>query len=1147
MARTPESGSPQAEASSVERYDQEIEEIEARMQERIRERDADFNTKPSEEKVALGRTGEAKWRGEADKPGDRIRNERGHYSSMDAEQARALIDNELFDENKKYDGMIQDLERTLAMLRELRQREIERQEEDDTAGNSSDSEDSAESDPVTSDTETDASDSSTESDGASGAESTDSSAEADGDDTAESASGSSPDTDTSTDAAESAESAVDSPASYESTPPRSPEYAPTAYTPSNPLYAPGYTPEPPTYTPTPEVARDMRGEFLRLVNGIARQDQERAIERYGGFRPFGALSGFLRLIRLRGSAELVENVDQRISESPLGRTIGRVKSWFDKVGQRNVMEDEQLTDMDRLAENMEEAGRFTRRPWWKRALKIGGKILGGFGVAGATIMTGGVGAATSLLWAGGLKEGYDGVLQGIEQLGWGNRRGALELRRQNEMQGRIDALRQRLTNNPNMLPSEFAAAVNEIQTTERQLVEQEANNIRGERTGQLVRSLTSSVLTIGTGLLGGVPMGRINYDNDNTKMAEAFRHLRGTPDQGIMNETHRGFWNAINGPQFGYEHNSIAEAIRDTVNGATASGTGEHGYIVNTVIKELKSKVGGDWPLTALSPYGQTAHQLANGFAAADWLRIAAPAPYLLGEALRHGAHRRNDELENYQNIGRTPEPDHGGYSPYEASRNEHSNASESYGGGASLARGSEPAAIEPFTGQLPTTPEAGVEREHSTIDDYLGAVPPSYRREVSRLAEAAPAMDNECRLSVCVPVAYSEHRIIRSYLDSFLAQTDSSGNPINPNLYEVNIFVNGPQTSEDEIQQTVGEIERFKAEHPEIHVNVLSESYAERQPMGFLRKLVTDFSLLRSRRREVQSGELYLVSHDADIRIADPMYLSKIIERLDQDRGTQMLSGEVDYSDEDKKKYPIIWTARRLWQFIDTIRTGSNTANMTRKAVGANSIIRASSYADVKGFRFSDRVAEDLALGEKINSRYGRKSPDGNNVIANFPYRTIISARRDIQSIENGKPIVQGYDNFESNDEVRGDIPESNAPAEITPDNEPLFLAHLGKEASSQFNSLFAILYWNNFDKDPAIIEERRQTGSISDETRRRFFANNYREIMDQTTAIFNKASGFLGIETEIRPSRPGAMTGEVKVTNWDKLKQGLEAKTPE
>lgn len=478
------------------------------------------------------------------------------------------------------------------------------------------------------------------------------------------------------------------------TPEYSPEesgYSPSDYSPEAPSYTPDYsptddpelatyTPGVSEYTPSPEIT-DWRKEALVALNELAIRDQKRAIERYGGFRPFAAASGLLRMTNgltrwlSRGkidiksmdrAAENIERTDQKISSGVVGRTIGKMRAWFDRIGSRTILTDQEI-DNDDLDENLVKVANFQKTPGWRKALKIGAKFMGGFGVAGAMIMTGGIGAPTALLWAGGMKEGFDSIGQTVEQIGWGRRRAALELESQSKETDKINQLKSLVAERGTPLTlEEFNRLVNQVLGSETDLTEQEAKNITGEKKGQIIRSLSTSAATIGVGLFAGVPLGRVNYDTDNTALAISARAAAGTPGVPIMNETHRAFWNVLNGGQFGYEHNSLLSAVKDSINGSTSSGAefGKMTEIINHLNNTLHGNFG-TFTLTPASVYGQTAHILGGALPLADQLKLAAVPAYLAAETLRHFAKKSEgpespDYAPNY-----TPNaPDYSHYSP---------------------------------------------------------------------------------------------------------------------------------------------------------------------------------------------------------------------------------------------------------------------------------------------------------------------------------------------------------------------------------------------------------------------------------------------------------------------------------------------------
>lgn len=399
--------------------------------------------------------------------------------------------------------------------------------------------------------------------------------------------------------------------------------------------------------PSPDLP-DYKKEALRFINELAKRDQERAIDRYGGFKPFSALSGALRVMSaakvpftkwrpFAGAAKLaepLEKIDERVSKGPIGRAIGKIRGWFDRVGQRKTLTEEQIANDQEIDQNLAQVGNFSKNKWWKKPLKVAGKVMGGFGVAGAMVMTGGVGAATALLWAGGLKEGYDGMAQTVEQVGWGRKRAKAELETQTLLSQAVDQLKSRLTSGEQITADEYARLTEEILQREERLMATQEMNVFGERKGQKIRSVVTSALTVGTGLFAGVPMGKINYDIDNTALAETYRAVSGQPNIQVMEQAHRGFWNILHGGQFGYGHENILSAVKDTINGASPSGAeyNDMQYVINY----LTQKAAGNWSLTTLSPYGQTSHILGQGLALADKLKIGAAGAYLLGETFRH-------------------------------------------------------------------------------------------------------------------------------------------------------------------------------------------------------------------------------------------------------------------------------------------------------------------------------------------------------------------------------------------------------------------------------------------------------------------------------------------------------------------------------
>ncbi|MCL5411103.1 MAG: hypothetical protein M1324_04695 [Patescibacteria group bacterium] len=907
-------------------------------------------------------------------------------------------------------------------------------------------------------------------------------------------------------------------------------------------HAPNYEPSP-SYEPSPEVTGFKR-EALKLINEIACRDQQRAIKRYGGLKPFGALAGLLRLIRLRDQANKVDEVDNKISNSKIGEFIGRTRSYFDKAGNISQSDDESLS----IEDNLELSGNFRKNGLWKKCVKIGAKVIGGAGAAAAMVMTGGLGAATSLVWAGGIKEATDGILQTGEQLNWGRKRIKAELKSHSELNDHIALLKQRVLDEENpVTEEEFQEIVLQIIESERELMETQCDNEIGEKKWQVGRSITSSVVTLGTGLMFGVPVGSINYDHNNTELAQsASKIVKGGGK--VLDESHRAFWSLSEGSQFGYNSPEEFKRVDSLVN------------LINNLSDKSRNifQVWSKFILNPTSIYGQAGHALAGGLQALEKIKLGAAALYLLAEPFRHIKDKK--ESTGYSSYDTTandsfrPSYDAGEHSENASSLN---SDSESYSGSDSYTSSHQEEGGASYQNSPDSEPVSAtdlVKSEKRAVEKYQERCKPDYLTEIKESCDDVGEMDPECRVSICVPAIYSEHEVIGNYLYSLLDQQNSDGTLLDPKTFEVNILVNGTNDKIKDISKTVEVINDFKKEHPEMRVNIVSKHFKTKKPIGYLRKYITDLALLRSKDRKSVAGPLYLVSHDADVSVPKKDYVAKILSAGDKEPTTQVFAGRYDYSPKDKHDFPVLWASRRLWQYLDMFRTEKRYGQISEKAIGANTIFRAEAYARANGYSASNRVAEDITMVDKIRNAYGREI-NGKPTVKPFSERVYISVRRDVNSVKEGKPLDKGYDNFQNNDGARMRTLESDeAVANIRPENEREFLEQLEREAEHQINTLFRKIFYSMSDMTPEMIEGRSKYTRGNPELNK-IQNSTYDKLAniadERTREIFLKACDYLGIG-DIR-FMPEMYTDKedvkytryrVKINNWNKLKTSLAEK---
>ncbi len=306
---------------------------------------------------------------------------------------------------------------------------------------------------------------------------------------------------------------------------------------------------------------------------------------------------------------------------------------------------------------------------------------------------------------------------------------------------------------------------------------------------------------------------------------------------------------------------------------------------------------------------------------------------------------------------------------------------------------------------------------QYKEAQEYLAKLPETYRNEVRRLAQQAGEMLDETRVAINIPVAgHQEEKAIYKSLESYLYQSASY------NQFELNLFVNYPETDERgnplNADATIREIERFKADHPEINIRVMIAALPMSEArISLVRKLLNDAVLLRNAARGKNALELVMVSNDADNTGVAEEYVENFIQKFDQNPDIDAMLGQLDWDPEAYVKYPAIHVGTRLFQYrmIRERRVSSFMASS-----GANYAFRASTYAAVGGYR--PEVAdggEDVILGRAIIT--ARQNQGVVKFAGARVSRLYTSARRAIDAlVKKGlSPIEQWSKGFSAFDDA--------------------------------------------------------------------------------------------------------------------------------
>jgi hypothetical protein len=303
----------------------------------------------------------------------------------------------------------------------------------------------------------------------------------------------------------------------------------------------------------------------------------------------------------------------------------------------------------------------------------------------------------------------------------------------------------------------------------------------------------------------------------------------------------------------------------------------------------------------------------------------------------------------------------------------------------------------------------------------YFEQQPTEYREELRKLNESiGEPMSDNCRVAICMAAAsHQEGKNIYNTLLQYADQRDTVGNVIDPSTYEINLFLNRPESSTAD--ETASEVVRFQREHPEIKVRVFGKTFSTKQKMGVISKYVADMALLRSlQRKNPVTADLLLVTNDADADLISKGYINSLIKEQ-EDKDKQYIDatlGKIEWNPESYIRFPGFHVANRFIQYIDA---GVRHEAGDRRGVGssgANFAIKSSMYAAIGGYITTLDEGQDVALSKMI--KYNRNP---NNTIPythdNYPIDYLGSAwimtnpRRGISYYSEGTPIVRQWGDF--------------------------------------------------------------------------------------------------------------------------------------
>jgi len=357
-------------------------------------------------------------------------------------------------------------------------------------------------------------------------------------------------------------------------------------------------------------------------------------------------------------------------------------------------------------------------------------------------------------------------------------------------------------------------------------------------------------------------------------------------------------------------------------------------------------------------------------------------------------------------------------------------------------------------------------------VSEYFKKETVEYKNQLSeslKMDKQAP-MNTKCKIAICIPAAgHQEGNNIYKTLSNYKDQRTSKGEKIDPNAYELVVFVNHPKDKAPD--KTLSEVQRFQNDNPGVPVRVF---YKQLDPsdakIGYVRKYLTDLMLLRHQQAPNNKNDLILVSNDADNHGVSKTYIDNFLQKFDKNPNIDGVLGKIDWQLDAYKKDPLAYIGTRFMQFLDISYRYPKNDSSKLPAIGssgANFAYKSSIYAAVGGYNIHSDVAEDVGFGKMI--KYARKN-NANAPIIFGGMKSIIytDARRLVDALKRGLAPAGMWDKFGANDELRNNPWTSGSDFHIDKLNDPVYIKELTTHTERLINDTLDIYHINATDHEP-------------------------------------------------------------------------------
>lgn len=324
--------------------------------------------------------------------------------------------------------------------------------------------------------------------------------------------------------------------------------------------------------------------------------------------------------------------------------------------------------------------------------------------------------------------------------------------------------------------------------------------------------------------------------------------------------------------------------------------------------------------------------------------------------------------------------------------------------------------------------------------------------------------MKEGCKLSICIP-AYRESWIIANTLKHYtLHQIDHTGKPLDPDIFEINILVNKPNTDTPDDEDMLDEINEFKKAYSEyqIHVAQVVYNFPQKPIIWLIFKDIADAVVMRNLSRtslsEKEKSRLILRTAGADVESLNPLLLSRTLS-IFSNSNVVAHRWETRLPPELLQSFPLLHVMQTLAIFLLRQYHGNQTIN------GPFSYT-AEAYSRVWWFNPKKSLWEEIELSKKI-WMLTHNIEEQLLFIKDLVKDVLNNPRRQIHSLLHGSGMAGRYQNFWQTSHENHLRMVGNDWKSITPENIPDFCLltseNLSREVSAYYRVYIKIAQANN------------------------------------------------------------------------------------